>query len=319
MAILGHKREAAQEEKSKPARAVEAAAGIADSGPSSRAGAVRVGTAGWSYKDWEGTVYPKPAPRGFDPMTFLLGLVDAIEINSTFYHPPSPWTARSWALKAGTNPGARLTVKLWRGFTHERTGLSERDVTAFRKGIDPILDEGRLGCLLLQFPWSFKNAPANRAWLSRLLDAFAAYPRAVEIRHASWNRPEFFRWLADRNAGFVNIDQPVIGRSLGPTARTSGPVGYVRMHGRNYGDWFREDAGRDARYDYLYGREELEAWLDNIQKVAEMAPETFVILNNHFRGQALVNALQLRHMLTGEGVHAPADLLRHYPELEEIV
>ncbi|MFQ5691665.1 MAG: DUF72 domain-containing protein [Nitrospinota bacterium] len=313
MAILGHKGAEGQEET----RTLDIFPQDAEDAPPLPPGSVLVGTAGWSYKDWEGIVYPSPAPRGFDPMTFLLGFIDALEINSTFYRPPAPPTARRWARKAGANPRSRLTVKLWRGFTHERAGATGRDVTAFRKGIDPIQEAGRLGCLLLQFPWSFRNNAENRACLGRLLDAFSAYPRAVEIRHLSWNRPDFFRSLAGRNAGFVNIDQPVIGKSLGPTAKASGPVGYVRMHGRNYGDWFREGAGRDARYDYLYGPGELEPWLENIRRVAAESPVTFVILNNHFRGQALVNALQLRHML-GDRVKVPPGLLERYPELREI-
>jgi uncharacterized protein YecE (DUF72 family) len=89
------------------------------------------------------------------------------------------------------------------------------------------------------------------------------------------------------------------------------------MHGRNVGDWFREDAGRDARYNYLYSREEIEPWLSAIRRIAGGAPETYVILNNHFRGQALVNAIQIRRLLTGAPGKAPPDLLRHYPELEE--
>ncbi len=319
MRDLDRKGSMRRDESPKSVQPREVFSEVPDPAPPSRQGVVFVGTAGWSYKDWEGTVYPKPAPRGFDPMTYILGFVDAIEVNSTFYRPPSPSSARKWALKAEINPRSRLTVKIWRGFTHERTGLLERDVTLFRKGIEPIQEEGRLGCLLLQFPWSFKNDEGSRARLDRLLDTFRPYPRAVEIRHASWNHPEFFRRLADRNVGFVNIDQPVIGKSLEPTAKTSGPVGYVRLHGRNYGDWFREGAGRDARYDYLYSRDELEPWLEKIWRIAGEAPETYVILNNHFRGQALVNALQLRRMLTGEQVKVPPDLLRHYPELEEVL
>ena len=293
------------------------------SGPARPAAAPRgvkifVGTAGWTYKDWEGTVYPKPAPRGFDPLAFLLGYVDAIEINNTFYRPPSASSARSWAARASANPRCRLTVKLWRGFSHERRGISKQDVTLFRKGIEPLLEEGLFGCLLMQFPWSFKNTEENRVRLNTLFKAFEDLPRAVEIRHASWDRPELFRWLADKDVGFVNIDQPVIGGSMGRTAHASGPVGYVRMHGRNSGDWFREDAGRDARYDYLYSRDEIDPWLANIRRIAERAPETYVILNNHFRGQALVNAIQIRHRLTGEPPKTPPDLLRHYPELDEV-
>jgi uncharacterized protein YecE (DUF72 family) len=314
MPIPGRKGEAPSSFRASPP---PLSSGAADSIPGPIRGKVLVGTAGWIYKDWEGTVYPKPAPRGFDPLVFLLEYVDAIEVNSTFYRPPSASSARSWAARAAVHPRRRLTVKLWRGFSHERRGITKQDVTLFRKGIEPLLEEGLFGCLLMQFPWSFKNTEENRVWLNTLFKAFEGLPRAVEIRHASWNQPALLRWLADKDIGFVNIDQPVIGQSIGRTAHASGPVGYVRMHGRNASDWFREDAGRDARYDYLYTREEIEPWLSSIRRIAGAAPETYVILNNHFRGQALVNAIQIRRLLTGAPRKVPADLLRHYPELDE--
>jgi len=115
--------------------------------------------------------------------------------------------------------------------------------------------------------------------------------------------------------GFCNIDQPLIGRSLGPSERATGPVGYVRLHGRNYRDWFREDAGRDARYDYLYDEEELDPWVEKISEVSDTASSTYVITNNHFRGQAVVNALQIRSRIEKRKVAAPATLIEHYPVL----
>ena len=57
---------------------------------------IRVGPAGWSYQDWAGQVYPKPQPRGFDPLRYLARYFDAIEINSTFYRPAAPKTVESW-------------------------------------------------------------------------------------------------------------------------------------------------------------------------------------------------------------------------------
>jgi uncharacterized protein YecE (DUF72 family) len=149
------------------------------------------------------------------------------------------------------------------------------------------------------------------------LERFGRYPLVVEVRHASWNQPEFYAFLEERGVGFCNIDQPLIGRSLAPSNRSTGPVGYIRLHGRNYRDWFREDAGRDARYDYLYSEEELDPWVEKISEVSETASSTYVITNNHFRGQAVVNALQIRSRLERRKVAAPASLLEHYPVLEK--
>ncbi len=250
----------------------------------------RVGVAGWSYPDWAGIVYPK-APR-FDGLSYLAAFFDTLEVNSSFYRIPTARATSSWARRAlDANPEFRFTLKLYKGFTHERTATAE-DEESFRDSLHPLADAGVLGALLLQFPWSYKNEPESRGHLEATLDRFAQFPRVVEVRHESWNRPEFYSFLSERGVGFCNIDQPLIGRSLGPSERATGPVGYVRLHGRNYRDWFREDAGRDARYDYLYREEELDPWLEKISEISDAASSTYVITNNHFRGQAVVNALQ---------------------------
>ena len=80
---------------------------------------IRVGTAGWSYPDWKGQVYPKPQPRGFDPLRYLAQDVDAVEVNSTFYRIPDPTMTRRWVTCVDDHPTFRFTAKLWEGFTHE--------------------------------------------------------------------------------------------------------------------------------------------------------------------------------------------------------
>ena len=95
-------------------------------------------------------------------------------------------------------------------------------------------------------------------------------------------------------------------------------MGYVRLHGRNYEQWFDSDS-RNDRYNYLYTDPELRSWKTRIDTIAEKAEKTFVIANNHFEGKALVNALQLKNMVTGRSVHMPEMLLERYWELGEIV
>ena len=57
---------------------------------------IRIGPAGWKYKDWEGVVYPMPAPRGFDALAYIADYFTAVEINSSYYGPPRPATAQKW-------------------------------------------------------------------------------------------------------------------------------------------------------------------------------------------------------------------------------
>jgi uncharacterized protein YecE (DUF72 family) len=168
----------------------------------------------------------------------------------------------------------------------------------------------------VQFPWSFRREPASLEWLRDLVRVLAGLPLVVEVRHLSWNVRETYEELAERGVGFVNVDQPMFRNSIPPSARSTSHVGYVRVHGRNYHDWFRKDAGRDARYDYLYTPSQLEDWADRARALAddEKTREVYVVTNNHFRGQAVTNGLQLRSMLERRRVKAPPSLVEAFPE-----
>ncbi|HTP43898.1 MAG TPA: DUF72 domain-containing protein [Candidatus Acidoferrum sp.] len=280
---------------------------------------IRVGLAGWSYEDWSGIVYPAPRPRDFHEVSFLAQFFDTIEINTSFYQPLKPQLAAQWIGRTLENPRFVFTAKIWQKFTHEPATTAE-DEKLVRAGFDPLFDAGKLGAVLLQFPFSFHCTPETLARLKQLLHTFRDYPLVVEVRHSSWARPEFYELLHERGVGFCNIDQPVIGKSMKPTERTTSPVGYFRLHGRRYDTWFTDDPEVPSyeRYNYLYTEEELEPWAKRIDHVAKHAENTFVIGNNHYIGKAAVNALQLIHLLRGVKVKVPEPLRQHYPQLESI-
>jgi uncharacterized protein YecE (DUF72 family) len=279
---------------------------------------IRVGTAGWDYEDWKGVVYPRPRPRGFDPLRYLAGYIDLIEINSTFYRPPTAEVAKRWVDRVADVPAFRFTAKLWRRFTHQRQeAWRVTDVDEARRGLDVLLDSGRLDAVLVQFPWSFRNDEPNRGWLDDVASTFPDYPLVLEVRHESWNVPGFHAWLVESGIGFVNVDQPLFRSSIKPSAHVTAAAAYIRVHGRNYSDWFRKDAGRDARYDYLYERDELKPWVRRAKDIAAHASSSSVdvVFNNHYRGQAVVNALQFRSLLDGRQPDVPAPLAAAYPAL----
>jgi uncharacterized protein YecE (DUF72 family) len=276
---------------------------------------IRIGPAGWSYKDWEGIVYPqKPGPK-FDPLEYLARFFDTIEINSSFYRPFTAATATSWAQRVTSAGEFLFTAKLHRVFTHERGKATAEDEKAVREGFNELASAGKLGAVLLQFPWSFKNTDEDRVYLAKLLDRFKDYPLVLEIRHSSWNTPQIYEWLEEVGVGICNIDQPLFTKSIKPAALTTSQIGYVRLHGRNYQDWFREKAPRDDRYNYLYSLDELEPWITRIKEVAKKTRESYVITNNHFRGQAVVNALEIKSTLAEKLVPAPAPLFKKYSRL----
>lgn len=278
---------------------------------------IRIGPAGWSYKDWEGVVYPQKPGKAFDPLAYLARFFNTIEINSSFYRSPAPSTAESWARRVEQRKDFTFTAKLHRVFTHERGKATKKDEKEVRDGMAPLVKAGKLGAVLLQFPWSFKNTDEDRLYLTKLLEKFREYPLVLEVRHTSWNNESIYEWLEERGVGICNIDQPVFSRSIRPAAVTTSPVGYVRLHGRNYQNWFRDKAPRDERYNYLYSLDELDPWLTRIKQVAKQTRETYVITNNHFRGQAVVNAVEIKAALEEEQVPAPGPLFEHYPRLEE--
>jgi uncharacterized protein YecE (DUF72 family) len=290
---------------------------------------IRIGTAGWSYKDWEGVFYPPEVQRRkLHPLEYLAHFFDVVEINTSFYGHIKPELAKLWIRKvAPVNPNFVFTAKLHRSFTHSPLAVTEptsaasikpndEDEAKAREGLDALASEGKLGALLIQFPVSFKNTSLNREYLEKLLRQFIEYPRVVEVRHDSWDNPETLVTLARGDVAFCNIDQPRLGKSLEPTEYVTSKLGYVRLHGRNYKDWFNSD-DRNDRYNYLYSEMELENWKDKIETVAGKAETTYVITNNHYQGRAGVNALELKSMLSGKRVKAPPELLDTYPELRK--
>ena len=279
----------------------------------------RVGPAGWSYADWSGYVYPARRTRGFHEAAYLSEFFDTIEINTSFYQPLRPDHAALWVERVSANPAFLFTAKLWQKFTHDPSASAE-DERAVRAGFDVLRQAEKLGAVLLQFPFSFHCTKETVGYLTAVLKRFADYPLVVELRHASWQTEETLALLRERNAGFCNIDQPIIGRSLEPSASSTSPVGYVRLHGRRYDTWFSDNPATPAheRYNYLYSEEELDPWVARIRTVNQHTRNTFVVTNNHYQGKAVVNALQLISILKGSKVKVPEPLRQHYPELEKI-
>src|SRR4030081_2621060 len=255
---------------------------------------IRIGTAGWSYKDWDGILYPPEVSRKkIHPVEFLARFFDVIEINTSFYGHIRAELGRLWCRKAAAvNPNFVFTAKLHRSFKHSPLAVMEptsaasirqndEDEKLAREGLESLASEGKLGALLIQFPVSFKNTSLNREYLEQLLRQVIEYPRVIEVRHDSWDNPETIRSFIGKNVAFCNIDQPLMGHSLEPTEHVTSPVGYVRLHGRNYDQWFDADSGAD-RYNYLYSEAELAGWKDKIVRIAGKAEVTYVVTNNHF-------------------------------------
>jgi uncharacterized protein YecE (DUF72 family) len=288
---------------------------------SAPAGAViRTGTAGWSYRDWEGIVYPTAAGSRFDRLRFMASLFDTLEINTFFYRLPEERQVEAWAQRVSERPRFRFTVKAWRALTHdehaEGAASLRRAAADFASRLPAIAAGGRLGAVLLQFPFRFRPDPAGWERLEILVDALQGLPLAAEFRRREWGGAVALERLRGLGVGFCNIDQPALPGNLPPSGHATARLGYVRLHGRNAAEWFRQGAGRDARYDYLYSPEEIGEWAARVRTIAGAgAEEIFVIANNHYRGKAACNALELKRALEDPGAAAPQPLAEAFPRL----
>ena len=144
-----------------------------------------IGTAGWSYPHWKGVVFPKAMPPGLHPLELLARTFNVAEVNSSFYQPLKPELTKLWIKKVERNPAFRFTAKLHQQFTHQRI-LQDSEVAAFKEGLWPLLRTGKLGALLMQFPWAYRFTAENRDFLIRLRRAFHEFPLVAEMRHSSW-------------------------------------------------------------------------------------------------------------------------------------
>jgi uncharacterized protein YecE (DUF72 family) len=297
---------------------------------------IRVGTSGWSYPSgkgtWNGVFYPPKGgrPRGFNELAFYAEHFDTVEINSTFYRPPAPSTARKWVKE--TPGGFEFSVKLYQKFTHpemfvKATGqdphdLGQADVDEFRAGIAPIVESGKLGALLAQFPASFKNDPNTREYLAWLLQTLREYPLAIELRHASWSERagETLDILASAGAAWVQIDEPKFRLSIRQAFRPNTPgLFYMRLHGRNAASWWSHDASED-RYNYLYSADELKPMAETVKEAGRATRKAYVYMNNHYSAKAVANAAVLKHQL-GQEVRGeyPPEFVARYPEVAPLV
>ncbi len=278
--------------------------------------AILVGTAGWSYLDWEGPVYPRPHPRGFHPLAFLARYLDCVELNASFYAIPRVEHARRWVDLVADRPAFRFLGKIHRQFTHEGwTTFPEAEARSFRHALAPLTEAGRLSALLAQYPISFHASDQNWTRLETTVHAFADVPVVVEVRHRSFFTPESLRRLEDLGVSVAWIDLPAAKDHPPPDHETPGAIAYARLHGQNASAWFDRKAGRDQRYDWLYGEQDLERIAERVRQMAAGGRPTYLVTNNHYGGKAVANALELKGLLDGRPPPAPWTVREAFPHL----
>jgi len=286
------------------------------------------GTAGWSYKDWVGSFYPKEQTKEFDWLKFYADYFNTVEVNSTYYTYLSPNIVDGWINKIEDKEDFLFTVKLHQDFTHKHD-FNQDKIKAVKYNLNKLDNAGRFGGLLIQFPYSFTITKENANRVKELVDIFSEYDKFLELRHNSWMIERFFNFVSSNKSSLCTIDQPVIGKSVVFNPITVGSDLYVRFHGRNNKAW-KDSFGnfgktqtyeeQSERYDYLYSPGELLEIDQKIKEVLDTVKRIFVIMNNHPHGNAVANALEMLHLLNERlKVKVPDTTLKTYPRLSEIV
>jgi len=281
-----------------------------------------IGTSGYSFADWVGPFYP-PGTRSGDFLSYYARHFDAVEVNSSYYHVPSPRVIEIMERK--TPPGFRFTVKMNQAMTHERS-LDRSLVRDFLAALEPLKAAGKYDGLLAQFPWGFKRSPQAESHLAAIRDALPAEPIFVEFRHASWATPGVEDLLRRERLGFCAVDEPALDGLMPPVAMLTTEDAYVRFHGRNAANWWGrgapaggagagstrpepgDEAGRDRgsrdRYDWDYAAGELREWIGRVRELAEKARRTYLFFNNCHAGQAARSAKLMKELLRQQNLPA---------------
>ena len=254
---------------------------------------ISIGTSGFDYDDWRGFFYPDDLPKA-EFLTYYAHQFKALELNFSYYRMPSSRQINSMIER--TDGKVEFSIKAHRSMTHDRTA-GELDYKEFTDAISPMREADRLGAVLAQFPHSFEQNQENRSYLKRMADRIGP-PLVVELRRQEWAADPIRIWLAKIGVGYCCVDEPKVKGLMPPIADATASPAYVRFHGRNAAKWWRHDEAWE-RYDYTYTTEELAEWAPRIKSLDEQAEMTFAFANNHWQGQAVDTARQLKMLLGG--------------------
>ena len=254
---------------------------------------IHIGTCAWAHDDWRGVFYPEHLPSS-DRLAFYSRSFAAIEVDSTFYHIPTPHVSEHWA--AVTPPGFRFMCKVPREITHERR-LHDADepLAAFLRGIEPL--GAKLGCLLVQLPPWFHPRHDEHALRDFIRRLPAGFRWAVEFREPEWHLPRIVHLLESRGVAWVWNDLSALPQADAAAfgfLPVTADFALVRLMGDSTTKY---DAHGKTVHHYrepIWPRpQSLDNWAVKIRQTVQESREVFVSVNNHFEGYAPHTAREL--------------------------
>ncbi len=240
-----------------------------------------IGTSGWSYSDWENVFYKSEKHK----LKKYCTVFNTVEVDSTFYSYPSIELVKG--LINSTPDGFVFTAKLPSLITHQkRLDLSkgvEKDLDRFIELMQPVNRARKLASLLIQLPPRYSYDKYYEVFRGFLNLTVGELRYAVEFRDLSWLREDVLNLLSKYDVAYTIVDEPL----LPPYTYITTDFAYIRWHGR----------GRNPWYYYHYSLSELNEWKQKILEVRDKVRRVYGYFNNHFKGYAVHNALQVLEIL----------------------
>ncbi|MFG2049848.1 DUF72 domain-containing protein [Micromonospora sp. NPDC048935] len=286
-------------------------------------GDILVGTASWTDRTLlDSGWYPQTADTPEKRLAYYARTFPLVEVDATYYSPPAEATARLWAER--TPEGFTFNIKAFSLLTGHPTRVNalykdlrpdtdkknvypddlpaqayEEVWTRFLSALDPLVEAGKLGALLFQFPPWFTIKRANKQYLLEVAKRCAPLRGVYEFRHASWfdgdNAEETLTFLREHDLPYVCVDMPQGHRSsLPPVLAATADLAVVRFHGHS-DKWTSKDI--HEKFGYHYSKRELADWAPKLRELADQAGQTHVLFNNCYRDYAQTNATTLAGLL----------------------
>lgn len=283
-----------------------------------------MGTASWTDKSLvQSGWYPTGVSSAEARLRYYAERFPVVEVDSTYYFLPTYENAQRWAERSP--PFFTFNIKAFSLFTQHPTKpaalpkdlpvvagkknvylndfpieVVERVWADFISALVPLVDAGKLGGILFQFPPWFPISKKNKHYVLECADRVAPIKACIEFRHNSWmrngNQAETLDFLAGHGLSYVCVDMPQgFSSSIPPVLAATSDLAVMRFHGHNDAEW--ESGSVQRRFAYLYSEEELKGWAPRIAKLASEAQTTHVLMNNCYRNYAQRNAAQLAELL----------------------
>ena len=286
-------------------------------------GHIRIGTASWTDKTllasgW----YPDDAKSAEERLAYYASRFPIVEVDSTYYTPPNERNSELWAQR--TPAGFTFNVKAYSLLTQHPTrtaslykDLRPEDAKAnvyakdldqkvvdqvwerFLAALTPLVDAGKLGAILFQFPPWFTIRRSNKQYLLEVAKRCSPLRVAVELRNKTWfdgdNRDETLAFLREHELPYVCVDMPQgHTSSIPPVVEATADLAVMRFHGHS-DKWTSKDIYE--RFGYHYSKSELKEWVPKLQSLSTEATETHVLMNNCYSDYAQTNAADLADLL----------------------